>query len=443
MRILKQIIGLSFVGLLVSIVPLQIKAASGTINARASKTTVVIGSSVTVTVTVSSPVIIGAWEFVVNYDKSKLKLTSTNNATFIVGYGDGSRKSISYTYTFKTLALGKTTVSVKDASLIDFEVNEMGLTTSGCTINVVESVASTLSSNNDLTSLSVLDYELDPIFKADETSYTVDINELLTEITILAKSADSKATIIGDGLLKVSEGSNKFDIKVTAENGNPKTYTIVVNIIDLDPIEIDIKGKTYQIIKTSGVIEPPDNFSMSTISILGKEVAAYTNEATGLVLVGVKDKVGNNYLYVYDADNEKYTIYNEFLSGNVVLYLFEPEADVKIPPNFKRVTFSRDDKKIKGWQLSTTDDQDFYLLYGINIESGEEGFYLYDSHERTLQRYHQHCLSLAEKTIYQHQLIIIIGSLGGLLSLISICLVIKLKKVKRNKINQKRMRYSN
>lgn len=439
----KKITGLLLIGLLtINLIP-SVKAANGTINARASKTTAVIGSSVTVTVTVSSSVTIGAWEFVVDYDKNKLKLTSTNNAPFIVGYGDGSRKSMSYTYTFKTLALGKANVSIKDASIIDFEVNEMGLTTSGCTINIVESVVVTLSNNNNLASLSILDYELDPPFNATTISYEIDIKELISQITIEAKAADSKATVIGDGVLNVSEGSNKFEIKVTAENGDAKIYTVTVNVIDLNPIEIEIKGKKYQVIKTGGVLESPHNFSIITIPILGQEVTAYINEVTNLILVGLKDKNGNNKLYVYDADTETYTLYNEFLSGNVVLYLFEPEDSIKIPSNFKKVTFLKDDLKIKGWQLKKGKDKDFYLLYGINMETGEEGFYLYDNHERTLQRYYQHYLLLDEKVMCFEKILIILGSLSGVLLLGIIYLLVKNKKLKKLQIKEKKMRYKN
>ncbi|MEZ7821021.1 MAG: InlB B-repeat-containing protein [Patescibacteria group bacterium] len=85
------------------------------------------------------------------------------------------------------------------------------------------------SSNADLHSLSLTGATLNETFSAGTTSYTSNIANSVSSITINATVEDTgKASLIGTGTVSPSVGANTFNVVVTAENGTTKTYTIVV-----------------------------------------------------------------------------------------------------------------------------------------------------------------------------------------------------------------------
>ncbi len=84
------------------------------------------------------------------------------------------------------------------------------------------------SGNNKLTSLKVGNYKLSPAFKSGTTSYTVTVPNDVTSVKITAKKAHSKAKVTGTGTKKPKVGVNTYTIKVTAENGKVKKYTVKI-----------------------------------------------------------------------------------------------------------------------------------------------------------------------------------------------------------------------
>lgn len=74
----------------------SLKAASGSISVRSSRSSLVVGNQVTVTVTVSSTSPLGSWEYSLNYDSSKLKLISGN--THIVDYASNGNTKVHHTH---------------------------------------------------------------------------------------------------------------------------------------------------------------------------------------------------------------------------------------------------------------------------------------------------------------------------------------------------------
>ena len=85
-----------------------------------------------------------------------------------------------------------------------------------------------LSDNNDLASLTVGNAELDKAFSAGTTKYTASVPFTTEELEVSATAADSKATVKISGKKLTAGQANKVTIKVTAENGESKTYTITV-----------------------------------------------------------------------------------------------------------------------------------------------------------------------------------------------------------------------
>ena len=82
------------------------------------------------------------------------------------------------------------------------------------------------SSNADLSNLGVTGQTISPAFDKDTTTYNVTVPSDKTKATITAEVADDRSTVTGTGEQDLNYGENTFDVKVTAEDGTEKTYTV-------------------------------------------------------------------------------------------------------------------------------------------------------------------------------------------------------------------------
>ena len=83
----------------------------------------------------------------------------------------------------------------------------------------------TKSNNNKLKKLTIEDYELK---KIDDNNYELTVDNDVTMIVIKAETADSKATITGNGVHEINVGENKIELIITAENGSKNKIIIKV-----------------------------------------------------------------------------------------------------------------------------------------------------------------------------------------------------------------------
>lgn len=85
------------------------------------------------------------------------------------------------------------------------------------------------SSDNYLKSLSIEGYELYPKFSRQNDTYTIYVkNDSTNTFNVTAEPDNEIAKIEGIGTVNLTSGQNTINIKVTAENGNLKIYTINV-----------------------------------------------------------------------------------------------------------------------------------------------------------------------------------------------------------------------
>ena len=84
------------------------------------------------------------------------------------------------------------------------------------------------SPNNILDNIVVDGYSLTPTFSRFTTQYDLIVAHSVDSIKISATAMDGNATIAGTGKKNLNIGSNIFEIKVTANNGSIRTYTLTV-----------------------------------------------------------------------------------------------------------------------------------------------------------------------------------------------------------------------
>ena len=282
------------------------------------------------------------------------------------------------------------------------------------------------SSDNYLSSLSVEGYSID--FDKDKLEYSLDVDDDVASIDVSAKANDDKATVIGTGNIKLTDGINNIKITVIAENGNERVYTLLVNVKDIDPIKIKIGKKEYNVVKKVEQLSIPDNFTPFQAEIDSKKVPALYNEITGYILVGLKDEKGNIKLYVYDPNTKSYSLYNEITFNSIKLYYTNPKNP---PKGLKKVKIDINGNSVIAYK--TKSKSKFYLVYGMNVNNGNIGWYRYDSIDKTLQRYETKDLENLSILNNKYTITIVILSTSILtLMLFMLVLIAKIKRLHQN-----------
>lgn len=367
----------------------NVSAASCRIGVSAPSS-VVVGQSFKVTVTVAGSASIGSWEYTLSYDSSKVRLNS--GTLHVVDYGNGSKSSSSYSYSFTALQSGSATFKPVNASVLDYaSTNECLSSTGSASVSMKSQseIEASYSRNNNLSSLSVEGADLSPSFNKNITEYQATLPVDTTKAKIIATAQDSKASITGAGEVDVVDGINKIEIIVTAEHGEKKKYVINLTVQELDPVKVKVDGKTYTVVRKKGQVENiPVGFTETTIKIGDQEVCAYQSEIAKILLVALKDDEGNIKLFIYDKNKNSYTSFREAKGGEVNLLILNNEK-IKTPLDFVKTSFKINDLKIEGYKYRYDKNDNYYLVYAKNLETGDEGFYLYDKKNSTFSRYYK------------------------------------------------------
>ena len=242
-----------------------------------------------------------------------------------------------------------------------------------------------LSSNSYLKTLSIDGVKINPEFDKDKMEYTAIVSGDTEKINITGELEDDKALVEGLGEKELKEGINTFEIKVTAENTEVRTYVLTVTRKEINPIEITINKKKYIVSKKEIGLEVPKGFTKTKTVIEKQEVVAYSNSFTGYLLVALVDEDGNASWFIYNQKNETYTKYSEYKSDSIRLVLITPKKK-DIPYKYKKCDFFINGELVEGYALQLTSP--FRLVYALNMATGEENFYLYDMDQNTFQRFY-------------------------------------------------------
>ena len=412
------------------LLPINVNAASGSIKITGTSSAV-IGNTVTITVTLSSSTPIGSWDMDLNYDRSYLELISATSEAGGVSMVNSSAgvTSKSYTFKFKALKSGTTKLSMSSYSAYAYEdMSAMDLSAGTKTVKLMTQaeLEASYSKDNDLKSLSVEGFELSPEFSKDVTEYTVTVPEDTKEVTINATENDSAASVTGTGTFEVTGGTNTFDIVVRAENGSEKTYKVTVNVVDANPINVTVGDVAYTVVKVKEFLPTVNAYQETTVNINDFEIPAYTSELTGFTLVGLKDSEGNISLFIYDADTNTYTPYTELQFNQLTIYVKETS---EVLDGYEYGTITINDIEVPAYYTSASSR--FAIIYGINVETGEEGFFKYDKTDQSIQKYDDEMINdlLEKNKLYSY---IIIG-FSAILIIMFIILIASMKKRKKTK----------
>lgn len=168
----------------------------------------------------------------------KVSITSSNSSVATVSSSSEWIENNSKNITITAKKKGETTITVSgkvsdNDGVEDTVTKTIKVTVNEKSTNVVDNNKNTetkKSNNANLKTLGVTPKQYDfSGFSKNKTEYSVTVPANVNSLTVVAKAEDSKAKVNVSGNSGFETGSNnKITIKVTAEDGTTKTYTIKV-----------------------------------------------------------------------------------------------------------------------------------------------------------------------------------------------------------------------
>lgn len=400
----------------------DIEAKADNLYIALSDTTVKIGDTITVSVTVPAGVsatvnLTYPTDLLTYSSASDTASANAGTVSMTIGsYGSSNKRSVG-TVTFQAKSSGKATFSAVAPIAGNQEGDRVSVTGASASVNIKNETGddeengdnANKSSDNSLSSLTLSAGKLSPAFKYNITNYTAEVENNVTSVVVSAKANNENATVESvKGGEKLVVGSNKIQIVVKAENGVTATY--VVNVTrkaagdddkqkdsekdeqqdgDLSQQYYEINGqKLYPATSIPKEVVPQD-FEQGTMKLWEKDYPYLYNDKIGsqiclLYLVDENKENGALYMVMDSAPYEAYP-YVSFSSefGYIVVV---PDADeTTLPAGYKAGTLDIEGKGSIGAYYYGK-DKGVCLVYAVNNE-GNYGWYLYDVNERTYMRY--------------------------------------------------------
>ena len=146
------------------------------------------------------------------------------------------------------------------------------------------------------------------------------------------------------------------------------------------------------------------------------------------------DELGDPSFYIYNSKNSTYVKYNEVSAKNSRLVIIKANRN-DIPINYRKTKLKINNEEVEAYYLKGNND--FKLVYAINIDNGDESFYQYDIKEKTFQRYNKKLVSSVED--FSKKLEVGLVAAAALILILIIILIAqasskkKMKKILKNK----------
>lgn len=400
----------------------DIEAKADNLYIALSDTTVKIGDTITVSVTVPAGVsatvnLTYPTDLLTYSSASDTASANAGTVSMTIGsYGSSNKRSVG-TVTFQAKSSGKATFSASAPIAGNQEGDRVSVTGASASVNIKNETGddeengdnANKSSDNSLSSLTLSAGKLSPAFKYNITNYTAEVENNVTSVVVSAKANNENATVESvKGGEKLVVGSNKIQIVVKAENGVTATY--VVNVTrkaagdddkqkdsekdeqqdgDLSQQYYEINGQKLYPATSIPEDAVPQDFEQGTMKLWEKDYPYLYNDKIGsqiclLYLVDENKENGALYMVMDSAPYEAYP-YVSFSSefGYIVVV---PDADeTTLPAGYKAGTLDIEGKGSIGAYYYGK-DKGVCLVYAVNNE-GNYGWYLYDVNERTYMRY--------------------------------------------------------
>lgn len=336
--------------------------------------------------------------------EGSVNFTATN-ATITDGTGNWCDRDKTYTVTAKAGSAGSATISMvgvdatnvndfsdysgktissKTVTISTKSTSSSGSSSSGSSSSSTTTPTVTYSSDNNLKSLTVSEGTLSPSFSASTTSYTVELASTVTSIKVDATANDSKASVKGTGTKELEAGENTIKITVTAENGNPKVYTIKAIVDETPLVFLPYEDIQLGVVRNLKNVSAPEGFEKTTVQVNGTDSIAWYNSERDITLLYLQNENDKDF-YIYDGSNVV-SIYKPLKGINKNLAYVGVPSDLQERSGMTFGDITIGDITLKGWTYNDESLSNYSLIYVMDA-SGEYHYYQYESTGKTLQLY--------------------------------------------------------
>lgn len=265
------------------------------------------------------------------------------------------------------------------------------------------------SADNSLASLTLSSGTLSPAFKYNVTNYTAEVANDVTSVVVSAKPSNANATVESvNGGENLAVGANKIQIVVKAENGVTATYTITVtrkesgDTDDSDtPDEEDPAGTDEpqeQCYEIGGVkmypsedgdeTQIPEGFTLSEITLWEKAYPYWVNETIGtdmgLIYLVDENKENGAWYRISEASPYDACAFLCFKSEYGYIIATPEKLTEAAPTGYVPETINIEGKGTVDAYVRDGDESTC-LIYAVN-QDGVYGWYRYDVQDRTYMR---------------------------------------------------------
>lgn len=356
------------------------------------------------------------------------QLSWSGPVSFVSGSGIGGSGVISAigngssSATFTATAAGTASFSVSGAGMDINTQADLGVSPQGASVTIIdnstpttEAPTTTESQNNNTTttteesdndgksdnaflaSLTISPGTLNPEFSPYTNTYSVQVDEDVTKMTVTAQADDSNADVSVWGANELESGENLVQVAVTAENGDVRYYDIHVMVgEDVGTPYTEIDGVRYAFIDYEDGLEPPEGFASTTLKYEKWQVLACKAPNDLLYIVPLipedADEDEEYEWYMYLEDKNCFVKYQEFSSKYNRYVIMDVPEGVEVPEGYVDASITINGIKVNAYKPDVNFFKDYsansklYLVYAMNI-NGDVGFYNYDLGEDTFMRY--------------------------------------------------------
>lgn len=262
------------------------------------------------------------------------------------------------------------------------------------------------SADNSLASLTLSSGTLSPAFKYNVTNYTAEVANDVTSVVVSAKPSNANATVESvNGGENLAVGANKIQIVVKAENGVTATYTITVtrkesgdtdDSDEEDPAGTDepqeqcyeIGGVKMYPSEDGDETQIPEGFTLSEITLWEKAYPYWVNETIGtdmgLIYLVDENKENGAWYRISEASPYDACAFLCFKSEYGYIIATPEKLTEAAPTGYVPETISIEGKGTVDAYVRDGDESTC-LIYAVN-QDGVYGWYRYDVQDRTYMR---------------------------------------------------------
>ncbi len=459
--------------LMMSLSGLTAHAATGSLAASASGSSITIGSTVTVTLKYDGGgAKIGSIDAQLSYNAKAFEFVSCDGITANGGAGvvrmsyfatGTAPTAITATLKFKAIAAGAANFAVTTSEFSnDDDYSSLGNPSKTLSVTATNP---TLSANANLASIKPSSGTLTPKFSPSVTNYTISVPYTTTSLSLSVTTQDKAAKTAISGKNTLAVGKNTQVITVTAPNGTTKKYTVVINrsanqttttsgtgttttAPQEDPLEVEVGGVMMTVSDTQPDATLPDGYQWTHITINDINVSAAVNETTNITLVYLIDPQSENAAFhIYDEVAETFAAFRPLAVSGGNYILREMPAGLTPPARAVKGVYTFGSTEHTVYQFEDTALEDIVLVYATS-PAGKTGLYVYDTTDGSMQLYRE--ITAAADTapqptepaqdnafigfVKQHRPIILIGAaaLGGVV-LMTVAIVLIVASARKGK----------